>query len=120
MKAETREVVLVPHNELDPEIVTVQNKAHSVQELYQDFVLGRLDQSQIGAAPAYDPDDSETVDPFNHFGVTLEEASEIESAGRAAKSAIKDAQKTVANAPADKQQSKNGKVEPTGGANDSV
>lgn len=100
--------VSVSQLEIDQKEETEQGKAHSVRELFEDYVLGRLDPSQIGGNPSYDPEGSEEVDPFNSFGMTFEQASSIHDDAKAAYMENKQRKKTVANAPADKQQQVDG------------
>lgn len=88
-----RPLVAVPHRHIDQTIETVQGKSDTVQKLYQDYVLGKLDMSQIAGSPVYDAEGSDVVDDFNHFGVTLEEATAIEDRGRAAAREIDAARK---------------------------
>lgn len=77
-----RFVIVVPHRKIDDQTIeTEQGKSHTVAELYQDYVLGKLDPSQLAGSPVYDDDDSDDVDPLNHFGVTLEESTRISDAG---------------------------------------
>lgn len=103
------EEILIRHKRLmpqmtfekpDPTLVTVRGKAQSVQQLYQDFVLGRLDPRQIGGG-SYDPEGSEEVDPFNNFGMTLEEADELRQRSESEVSEARKRKQTVANAPAE-------------------
>lgn len=84
--------VPVPHRKLDNTVETVQGQEQKVSDLFQDYVLGRLDPSQLGGA-VYDSDDAEEVDPFNTFGLTLEEATRIEDQGRQAHEDLKSKRK---------------------------
>lgn len=88
--------------EVDPTIITEPGKSSSVLKLYQDYVLGRLDPSQIGNAPSYDPEGSEEIDPFNSFGMTLEDADALRQAHEETirNEQKKQTEKTVANAKA--------------------
>lgn len=83
-----RMVVPVPHRSLSDKIETVQNQGQSVKNLYDDYVLGRLDPRQLGGGE-YDPDDSEEIDPLNTSGLTFEEATQISDAGRRAAAEMK-------------------------------
>lgn len=89
----------------DQTIEVEPGKAQSVQKLYQDFVLGRLNPSDIGNAPVYDSPEghiTEELDPFNSFGMTLEQADALrQSAEREVKRAKKQPKKDVANAEPD-------------------
>lgn len=76
-----RPVIGVPHYVLDDTIETEQGKEQTIATIYHDFVLGRLDPSQIGGEVQYDPDGSNEIDPFNHFGLTLEETTELAERG---------------------------------------
>lgn len=91
----------------DQKIETEPGQSQSVLKLYQDFVLGRLDPSQIGGAPQYDAPGSEDVDPFNSFGMTLEQADALRQSAEREVSAAKEGskRKTVANADVDTKQS---------------
>lgn len=86
----------------DKTIVTEPGMSQSVQKLYQDFVLGRLDPSQIGNNPVYDSPDgmiTEGVDPFNSFGMTLEEADALRQTSESeVRKAKKKQPESVANA----------------------
>lgn len=111
-----RPVISMTFEDVDPTILTEPGKSQSVQKLYQDFVLGRLDPSQIAGSPQYDPEGSDEVDPFNSFGMTLEDADALrqtseESVRNARK---KQAEKTVANASADAMQAERAKAEAQG------
>lgn len=89
----------------DPKIETESGQSQSVLKLYQDFVLGRLDPSQIGGHPQYDSPGSDEVDPFNSFGMTLEQADALrQDAEREVKRAKKQPKKDVANANPDEMQ----------------
>lgn len=99
----SRLLVPVEHKKLSKKIETVQGKSQSVAQLYQDFVLGRLDQSQIGGEPVYDDDDAQEVDPFNAFGVTLEETTVIADRGARAKADAQRYAKEKKKEKADKQ-----------------
>lgn len=91
----------------DQKIEVEYGQAQSVEQLFKDFVLGRLDPSQIGGQPVFDKPGSQDVDPFNTFGMTLEQADALRQASeheirRARKEGDS---KTVANAqPATKQE----------------
>lgn len=106
LKRKIRPSVLMTFEEVDDTIITEPGQSESVQKLYQDFVLGRLDPSQIGGAPAYDPDGSDEVDPFNCFGMTLEQADALRQSSEAEvrKEHKKQAEKNAANALADAMQ----------------
>lgn len=69
--------------------------------------MGTLDPRQLGAG-SYDPDGSDELDPFNTSGLTFEDATEIEDAGRNAASEVKQRRGTVADHPREssKQQEK--------------
>lgn len=84
----SRPVIAVPYREIDQTIETVQGQERSVKQLYEDYVLGKLDPRQLGGGN-YDDDSSEDVDPFNQPGLTFEEASQIVDAGRNAANEIK-------------------------------
>lgn len=108
-RSNIRQLVFVDHRSIDTHIETEQGAAHSVKELFEDYVLGKLDPSMISGSPSYDPEGSDDVDPFNSFGVTFEQASQIQDAGHDAyRQAKRD--KTVANAQADRKQQVNDKV----------
>ena len=98
-----RMVVPVPHRELDDTIVTSQGLEKTVRSLYNDYVMGVLDPRQLGQG-SYDPEGSEEIDPFNRFGLTFEEASEIEDAGRNAAKQVKQRRGTVADHPRESSQ----------------
>lgn len=83
-----RVVVPVPCRLIDQHIETVQNQSDSVQKLFQDYVLGKLDPRQL-AGGSYDPEDSDEVDDFNHFGLELEDVTRIQDRGKAASEEIK-------------------------------
>lgn len=85
----TRMIIPVPANDLDPHELTEQGKSDTVAKLYQDFVLGKLDPTQIGGNVTYDPEDATAVDPYNHLGLTFEETSDILEQGEAAGEEIK-------------------------------
>lgn len=87
-KTQRLQVVGLPFYDLDPSWESEQGKSDSVAKLYQDFVLGRLDPSQIAGSVAYDADDASEVDPFNTFGLTLEESTAIAERGAKAKQEI--------------------------------
>lgn len=76
-----RQFVPVPARFPDQSRETVSGQADSVQKLYQDFVLGKLDPRQLAGSAVYDEEDAQDVDPFNHFGLTLEETTEIAERG---------------------------------------
>lgn len=77
-----RLIVSVSHRKIDDQTIeTEQGKSHTVAELYKDYVLGKLDPSQLVGSAVYDEDGSDDVDPLNHFGVTLEESTRISDAG---------------------------------------
>lgn len=84
----SRPVIAVPYREIDQTIETVQGQERSVKQLYEDYVLGKLDPRQLGGGD-YDDDASDDVDPFNKSGLTFEEATEIADAGRAAANEMK-------------------------------
>ena len=92
----SRVVIPVPHRELDRTIQTEQGQERTVRQLYEDFVLGRLDVRDLGGKVQYDPDDSDDVDPMNNFGMTLEETTCIADEGRAAYHEVKTKQEQVA------------------------
>lgn len=92
----SRMVIPVPHRKLDRTIQTEQGQERTVRQLYQDFVLGRLDVRDLGGKVQYDPDDSDEVDPMNNFGMTLEETTRIADEGRAAYKEVKQKQEQVA------------------------
>ena len=48
-----RPIIGVPHYELDDTIETEQGKEQTIATIYHDFVLGRLDPSQIGGNVQY-------------------------------------------------------------------
>lgn len=85
----SRLIVPVLSIPLDDTLETEQGKSDTVRKLYEDFVLGRLDPSQIGGNASYDADDATEVDPLNHFGITLEESTEIAERGRSAVSEVR-------------------------------
>lgn len=91
-----RMMVPVPHRELDRTIQTEQGQERTVRQLYEDFVLGRLDVRDLGGKVQYDPEDSDQVDPMNNFGMTLEETTRIADEGRAAYKEVKQKQVQVA------------------------
>ena len=53
-----RLVVPVPHYELDQTVEIVQGGERTVRQLFEDYVLGRLDMRDLGGNVQYDPDDS--------------------------------------------------------------
>lgn len=95
-----RPVVLSTFEEVSDEILVVPGKSSSVKKLYEDFVMGRLDASQIGGDPMYDKPDSTEVDPFNTFGLSLEQVDALrqENERTIAQERKKGNRKTVANA----------------------
>lgn len=76
-----RQFVPVPALVIDDHQETVPGLSDTVQKLYSDFVLGKLDPSQIGRSVVYDDENALDVDPFNKFGLTLEETTEIAERG---------------------------------------
>ena len=70
-----RIVIPVPHYVLDDTLETVQGKSNTVRQLYEDYVLGKLDPAQLAGGGVYDAEDATSVDPMNHFGITLEETT---------------------------------------------
>lgn len=112
-----RMVIPVPHRELDNTIVTSQGCEKSVRSLYEDYVMGVLDPRQLGAG-SYDPDGSDDVDPFNTSGLTFEEATAIEDAGRNAAREVKQRGGTVADHPRESSQQQEKEKPHEGEAND--
>lgn len=84
-------LIPVPVRMIDQTIEVVQGKSETVAKLFQDYVLGRLDPSQIGGSPVYDPEGSDEVDDFNHFGLELEDVTKISDKGKIARQEIDDA-----------------------------
>lgn len=78
-------IVPVKHVVLDDTIETSQGEEKTVRQLYEDYVLGRLDVRDLGGLVQYDSDDATECDPLNQFGVTLEESTRIADAGASAK-----------------------------------
>lgn len=95
-----RPVILCTFEDVSDEILVVPGKSSSVKKLYEDFVMGRLDPSQIGGEPVYDKPDSNDVDPFNTFGLSLEQVDALrqENERTIAQERKKGNRKTVANA----------------------
>lgn len=58
----SRMLIPVPHRNLDCTIQTEQGQEKTVRQLYEDFVLGKLDVRDLGGKVQYDPDDSDDVD----------------------------------------------------------
>ena len=92
----SRMLIPVPHRNLDCTIQTEQGQEKTVRQLYEDFVLGKLDVRDLGGKVQYDPDDSDDVDPMNNFGMTLEETTRIADEGRAAYQEVKTKQEQAA------------------------
>lgn len=84
-------LIPVPLRKIDQTVEVVQGKSDTVAKLFQDYVLGRLDPSQIGGSPVYDPDGSDEVDDFNHFGLELEDVTKIGDKGKTARQEIENA-----------------------------
>lgn len=84
-------LIPVPVRKIDQTIEVVQGKSETVAKLFQDYVLGRLDPSQIGGSPVYDPEGSDEVDDFNHFGLELEDVTKISDKGKTARQEIEHA-----------------------------
>lgn len=93
--------VPVPHIELDQSVEVEQGQERTVKQLYEDYVLGRLDVRDLGGKVQYDPQDAQECDPMNQFGVTLEETTTILENGRAA---YQEMQETAKRNAATKQQ----------------
>lgn len=95
-----RPVILSTFEEVSDEILVVPGKSSSIKKLYEDFVMGRLDPSQIGGDPVYDPEGSSEVDPFNTFGLSLEQVDAMrqENERTIAQERKKRNRKAVANA----------------------
>lgn len=110
-----RMAVSMCFEEVDPELVTVPGKSQSIQKLYNDFVVGKLDPSQIGGAPVYDPEGSSEVDPMNTFGLTLEQVDALRQQHERTidEERKKRGRKTVANAHADTKQPGEGDKTPS-------
>lgn len=106
LKRKIKPTVSMRFEDVDQTLITEPGKSQSVQKLYQDFVLGRLDPTQIGGTPQYDSEGSEEVDPFNSFGLSLEQADALrqKSEEDVRKARNKADKKTVANAPSDAMQ----------------
>lgn len=97
----SRHLPLSNFEEPDQKIETEPGQSQSVLKLYQDFVLGRLDPSQIGGTPQYDSAAdviTEDIDPFNSFGMTLEQADALRQANEQTIRSEKRNRKDVANA----------------------
>lgn len=92
-----RMVVPVTHRDLSDEIETVQGKEQTIKSLYDSYVAGTLDPRTLGGG-SFDEEGSDEVDPLNTLGLTFEEASQIEDAGRHAAKEIKQ-RKNIADHP---------------------
>lgn len=90
----------------DQTIVTEPGQSQSVEKLFKDYVLGKLDPRQIGGG-SYDSEEgriTEDVDPFNSFGMTLEQADELRQRSEQTIRGEKRNRKDVANASNDTKQ----------------
>lgn len=90
----------------DPTIEVEPGQAQSVEKLFNDYVLGKLDPRQIGGG-TFDSEEgkvTEDVDPFNSFGMTLEQADELRRRSEETIRGEKRNRKDVANASNDTKQ----------------
>lgn len=83
--------IAVPHHEQSgDQLLTEQKADKGVAQLFQDYVMGKLDVNSLGRGGDMESDENE-LDPLNHFGVSFEEASEVTERGRAATQEVRDA-----------------------------
>lgn len=90
----------------DPTIEVEPGQAQSVEKLFNDYVLGKLDPRQIGGG-TYDSEEgkiTEDLDPFNSFGMTLEQADALRQRSEETIRSEKRNRKDVANASNDTKQ----------------